>query len=127
MIDSLIFRLLIFIVFCIFQSSFHPQTNNLIVLQPIPSPRSSPSYIPMARSMADGSRMMLCMMMLAVLAFNPMSFISKRRMPSFDDSFGEVPGRTILRDIESDEGMEARMASFKVSFLTEQWNWNPPI
>lgn len=119
MLVLLMFSLVIACVIFIF-SSFHPQTNNLIVLQPIPSPRSSPSYIPMARSMADGSRMMLCMMMLAVLAFNPMSFISKRRMPSFDDSFGEVPGRTILRDIESDEGMEAGMASFKVSFLTEQ-------
>ncbi|XP_042893981.1 sterol regulatory element-binding protein 1-like isoform X2 [Penaeus japonicus] len=81
-----------------------PPSPSTTKLEPIPSPRSSPSYIPMARSMADGSRMMLCMMMLAVLAFNPMSFISKRRMPAFADSFGEVPGRNILFDNESDEG-----------------------
>lgn len=81
-----------------------PTTKLEVKEEPIPSPRSSPSYIPMARSMADGSRMMLCMMMLAVLAFNPMSFISKKRMPAFSAALGEVPGRTILGDIESDEG-----------------------
>ncbi|XP_066938621.1 sterol regulatory element-binding protein 1 isoform X1 [Macrobrachium rosenbergii] len=65
------------------------------------SPCNSPSYIPMARNMADGSRMVLCMMMLALLAFNPMGLLNKRSHSALSDSIGEAPGRSIL-DFESD-------------------------
>ncbi|KAK7071434.1 Sterol regulatory element-binding protein 2 [Halocaridina rubra] len=68
----------------------------------VPSPGSSPSYIPMARNMADGSRMILCMMMLAVLAFNPMSLLNKRS-PSSLGGMVDAPGRTILEDMDSEE------------------------
>lgn len=71
---------------------------------PTPSPASSPMYITMARNMADGSRMVLCMMMLAVLAFNPMSLLNKRSPSALTNIVGEAPGRMILEDMESDNG-----------------------
>ncbi|XP_068220644.1 sterol regulatory element-binding protein 1 isoform X2 [Palaemon carinicauda] len=67
----------------------------------VASPCNSPSYIPMARNMADGSRMVLCMMMLALLAFNPMSLLNKRSLSTLSGPIGEAPGRSIL-DFESD-------------------------
>ena len=45
--------------------------------------------------MADGSRMMLCVMVLTVLAFNPLASLSPAPPPT---AVGDVPGRTILEE-----------------------------
>lgn len=66
----------------------------------------------MARSMADSSRMLLCMMMLTVLAFNPTSLFTKRLAQSHSWSYGEVPGRSILEDVQPVEGK-----SYTIFFL----------
>ena len=66
----------------------------------------------MARSMADGSRMVLCMMMLALLAFNPMSLLNRRSPSALSGPIGEAPGRTILEDLESENGESNEMDLF---------------
>lgn len=85
------------------ESSLPPSPPTKIELkEEVPSPGSSPLYFTGTRTMADGARMTLCMMMLAVLAFNPMSLLNKRSPSSLSGMVGEAPGRTILEDLESD-------------------------
>ena len=45
--------------------------------------------------MAEGSRMMLCVMVLTVLAFNPLASLSPAPARP---TVGDVPGRTILEE-----------------------------
>lgn len=52
--------------------------------------------------MADGSRMMLCVMVLTVLAFNPLASLSPAPPRP---TVGDVPGRTILEEQSQAEGV----------------------
>lgn len=66
------------------------------------SPGSSPTYfVTQAQAMADGSRMMLCVMVMTVLAFNPLASLSPAPP---DPAVGDVPGRTILEEPQSEGG-----------------------
>ncbi|XP_042210022.1 sterol regulatory element-binding protein 1-like isoform X4 [Homarus americanus] len=81
-----------------------PKSTKLEVKEEqLPSPGTTPPYMTMARSLTDSSRMTLCMMMLTVLAFNPMSLFAKHLAPGYSWSYDEVPGRTIL-EMDSVEG-----------------------
>lgn len=82
--------------------------------QELPSPGSSPPYfVAQAPSMAEGSRMMLCVMVLTVLAFNPLASLSP---PPARPTVGDVPGRTILEE-QSQAGGVCVFTSFSFTFL----------
>ncbi|XP_050736141.1 sterol regulatory element-binding protein 1-like isoform X1 [Eriocheir sinensis] len=80
------------------------------------SPGSSPPYfVAQAQAMADGSRMMLCVMVLTVVAFNPLASLSPAP-PS--PAVGDVPGRTILEDQpQGEEGFTKLWSSVAVSLV----------
>lgn len=52
--------------------------------------------------MADGSRMMLCVMVMTVLAFNPLASLNPA--PA-QPHVGDMPGRTILEEQPQSEGV----------------------
>lgn len=54
--------------------------------------------------MAEGTRMLLCTFMLAVLAFNPVGLFARHAAPSFSSVTADVPSRTILEDASEGEG-----------------------
>lgn len=64
------------------------------------SPSNSPPYVPMGpnmRNMADMSRMMLCMMMFCVVAFNPASLLRSSSESVLSGGIVmDAPARTIL-------------------------------
>lgn len=65
---------------------------------------SSPTYVTMTQSMAEGTRMMLCTFVLLVLTFNPVGLFARHSALSFSSTTSDVPSRTILEDT-SQEGM----------------------
>nr|QRN68017.1 sterol-regulatory element-binding protein [Portunus trituberculatus] len=73
-----------------------PHSKTEVKEEELPSPSSSPPYfVAQAPSMAEGSRMMLCVMVLTVLAFNPLASLSPAPAHPI---MGDVPGRTILEE-----------------------------
>ncbi|KAK3872583.1 hypothetical protein Pcinc_022342 [Petrolisthes cinctipes] len=82
-----------------------PRSTKLELKEEVPSPSSSPPYMTVTQSMAEGTRMLLCTFMLAVLAFNPVGLFARHAAPSFPSVTADVPSRTILEDASHGEGM----------------------